>query len=125
MNLSGPVATMRAYAERAMVDRATIERDQGGADDPYGGAPVDWQPHLADQKCKLWVEAGRTAVSEDRTVVVADWSMTVPIDTDVRAGDRVTSVVDHDGNARTDATLYIDHVEHKRDQLVCKLERRS
>lgn len=123
--IPAPVAAAKGYAEREMTDRAVVERDAGGAGDPYGGEAQSWQPHLADQPCKAWVETGRTAVTEDRTAVVADWSMAVPVGTDIAVGDRVTSVTARSGDTIIGRTMYVDYVEHKRVQLVCKLERRG
>lgn len=125
MKLAGPAAAGRAYAERMMVDRATVERDQAVTTDPYGGTSPDWQTHLTDQRCKQWVATGRTAVSEDRTALVEDWKLAVPLGTDVRVGDRVTSIADGSGRQVTGDILYVDHVADKRVQLVCDLERRG
>lgn len=125
MSVPAAVASLRAYAERGMTDRCTIERDQGDDRDPRGGTTPDWQPHLQGQPCKIWVEAGRTAVTEDRSALIADWSMGLPIGTDIAAGDRLTTAADAAGDTIVDAHLYIDHVSYKRDQLVCSLERRG
>lgn len=115
---------VRAYAEREMRDRATIERNQA-EDDPFGGEGTpDWQVHLTDQKCKLWIQAGREAVSETRTLVVEDWQLAVPLGTDIVEGDRITTVTADDRTITSDI-LYVEHVADKRAQLVCSLERRN
>lgn len=126
MTVPPPIAAVRTAAEQEMTDRATVERNQASTGDPYGGeGPPNWQINLTDQQCYLWGDVGREAVSEDRTVVVADWKMSVPVDTDIFEGDRIVLVTDINGNTITDETLYVDHVATKRDRWVCSLEKRS
>lgn len=115
-----------AYADREMRDRCTVERNQASTGDPYGGeGSPDWQIHLTDQRCKLWIQSGGEAVSENRIALVEDWKLNLPLGTDIAEGDRITSVVDFRGNVVTTDTLYVDFVANKRDQLVCSLERRG
>lgn len=76
-----------------MTHRCTIERDQAGADGWGGTATPDWQEHLADVPCRTaGPNVGREAVTDERTVVVVDQRLLVPLGTDVTERDRLGDV---------------------------------
>jgi len=95
--------------------RCTVERDQGG-DAPYGGGH-DWQPHLADEPCYWWAQSGREAISDDRSVVVADEHIIVARDADLKEGDRVVSVTDQRGDELLLRDRTVEYVAVERSHL--------
>jgi head-tail adaptor len=97
-----------------------IARDaNAGASDAWGGSPTpNWQP-LATVPCNAWTGGGRELVEADRTAVVEDRRVSVPLGTDVTEADRVASVTARFGGAvvfegpmNVEAVLrYDDHLE--------------
>lgn len=106
----------------ALRHRCTFERD-GAAADAWGnpGSPV-WAEHLADVPCRVIVDAGREPVDSDRTVVVVDMRLLVPLSTDVTEDDRVSEILER-GSAYTDGPLGIEAVLRRRDHLELLLRR--
>lgn len=97
----------------------SIERDaNAGMTDSWGGPPAaDWQPY-ATLPCHAWTDAGRELVDADRTAVVVDRRVSVPLGTAIMETDRVVSVTDaagavvFDGPMNIEAVLrFADHVE--------------
>lgn len=79
----------------AMTHRCSIERDVNqGSDDGWGNPrSPDWKPHLADVPCRTaGPNVGREAVTDERTVVVVDQRLLLPLDTDVTERDRLGNV---------------------------------
>lgn len=110
-------ATRLALTHRATIQRATLEPDGWNSD----GDPT-WEPHLADLPCRAWATAGRETVANSNTpVVVEDWRMIVPLDTDVTENDHVTSVTDRSGTVL--AAAQIRSVLRNQDHLELLLVR--
>lgn len=107
--------------------RCWTQRNQD-VSDIYGGGS-DWRPHLSEEPCYWWVQTGRQAVSETRTVVVAEEHLFVAHGCDIRPGDRVTKVVDHkgrvvfDADADDDPFRQVEHVADDRDFFDVSLAR--
>lgn len=112
------LAALRAdLAGMAMPDTCTIERDAGGAPDPWGGAaaPV-YAAHLVGVPCAYW-QASESTERDERDVTIARQRVSVPHGTDVRETDRVVDVRDAGGVLRTASALRIDAVA-KREAVV-------
>jgi len=76
-----------------MTHRCSIERDYAGTDAWGDSATPDWKPHLADVVCRTTgPNVGREAVTDERTVVVVDQRLLVPLGTDVTERDRIGNV---------------------------------
>lgn len=99
--------------------RCDTQRDAGGSD-PYGGGE-DFQPHLSSVACYWWTQSGREAISDERSVVVADEHLLVARDADVREGDRITSVTDQQRRTVLDRARTVEHVAVERTHLDCSL----
>lgn len=86
---------MNLIASRlALTQRCTIERDVAGADAWSGKGEPEWTPIATDLPCRAWTDAGREAVSAERTVAVIDRRVIVPAGTDVTEHDRIASVTE-------------------------------
>lgn len=105
--------------------RFWTSRDQGGTD-PYGGGQ-NYQPSLSDEPCYWWVTSGRAQVDDSRSVVLAEEHMFVDRRSDLKAGDRIMQLVDHEGRLVFDASDYreVEHVAIERDFLDCSLKASS
>jgi len=106
----------------ALRHRCTIERDAASTDTWGNPDTPDWQAHLADVPCRVIVDAGREPVDSDRTVVVVDLRLIVPLSTDVTEQDRVSEIVER-GSDYTDGPLGIEAVLRRRTHLELLLRR--
>lgn len=97
MDLPVAARTLRRSAERAMVFRCSIQRDQADdADDWNQRGEPDWQPHLEDVPCYVRTTAGREPAEAATTPVLIDRRILVPLGTDVTEADRIASITDRD-----------------------------
>lgn len=105
--------------------RAWTERD-AGATDPFGGGE-DWQDQLTEQPCYWWVTSGREHIDQNRTAVLADERVLFDRQADVRPGDRVRRLVDHERRVIFDtataagAFREVEHVAVERTFLSASL----
>ncbi len=100
-----------------------IEREVVGAEDAWGGTPVPtWAPS-STVRCSAWSSAVREAVSTDRTVVVEDNMVSVPLGTDVTENDRVSSVTTATGAPYFLGPMGISSVTRYSDHMELSLER--
>lgn len=83
-------------SRQAFKQVCTVERDSAVADEWGGAATPDWETHAGGVPCRMLAQAGREAVTSDRTAVVADFRMLVPLGTDVTARDRIVDVVERE-----------------------------
>lgn len=98
---------------------ATLERDTGGSD-PYGDGESWTGAGTID--CTWWVTSGSENLSDHRAAVIAGEHLLVPLGTNIRSGDRVTSVIHHgDEIFGTDDWREVTHVAHQRRFLDCTL----
>jgi hypothetical protein len=88
-------------ARAQMVHRCAIERDAAhGTPDGYGlPSEPNWQPLLENVPCFLWSTAGRELIGAEKSEVIEDLRMLVPMGTDVTARDRVNGVTDRLGHS--------------------------
>lgn len=108
-------------ARLSMRHRCSIARDAnaGGGDTPWGSdGPPDWQPHITDLPCRVWTNAAREPTETQKTFVVEDRRLAIPLGTDVTEADQLTSVTDVAGNVIypgpmniTGVLTYHDHLE--------------
>ena len=107
----------------SLIQRCTIERDQAAVDTAWGqpGNP-DWQEHLADVPCRVWVEAGREPVDVDRTAAFNDRRIMVPVATDVTERDRIAQVSER-GAVILDGPMGIEAVLRRRTHLELVVQR--
>ena len=82
----------------------------------------DWQP-LAVVPCRAWTNAGRELVDADRTAVVVDRRVSVPLATDVTEADRVANVTDRTGAIVFEGPMNVEAVLRFDDHLELSLER--
>lgn len=78
----------------ALTHRCDIERDAATAGSWGGTGEPDWESSITDLPCYASTSAAREPIDADRTVVVEDLRMLVPVDTDVTERDRVGDVTD-------------------------------
>lgn len=109
--MSRPPLTMRCDVER-----------RGAGSDPFGGNST-YTTHLSGEPCYWWVSSGREQIDDARTAVVADERILFDRGTDVRPGDRIVEVVDHQGRTVFTAGDFreVEHVAVERTHLDCSL----
>ena len=106
-------------ARTQLAHRCTLERDAARTiPDGYGlPSDPDWQPLQADLPCFLWSTAERELITGERSAVIEDLRMLVPLGTDVTERDRVSAVSDRLGNVVRAGTMGIAAVMRKHDHL--------
>lgn len=105
-------------ARGLMTQRALVERFTSPGDDDFGNPlPADWTTHIASMPCLLYGSAEREAVSDAKTVVVADLKLIAPKGTDITERDRLNGITDRRGNVIRAGLLGIAGVLLKRDHL--------
>ena len=96
--------------------RVTTERASENGSDPYGGG-TEVETILDGEPAYWWAQSGREAISDDRSVVVADEHIIVARDADLKEGDRVVSVNDHEGREVLDRKRRVEYVAVERSHL--------
>lgn len=76
--------------------RCSILRDAASTDEWGNAEPPDWQTVYSGVHCRAWNDAGREAVTNERTVVVLDLRMIVPLGTDVGEADRIGDIIERE-----------------------------
>lgn len=95
---------------------------QAGSD-PWGNSDSpDWQVVQAAVPCRVWMNAGKEAVSDERTVVISDLRLLLAVGTDVSERDRIGTVEIH-GEAAYVGPFVIELVIRQPDHLELILER--
>lgn len=108
---------------RRMTMRMDVERNVEMGKDAFNNPkPPRYEPHLTDQRCWVWSQAKRVAVSDSRIIVVEDLRAIVPLDTDVRAGDRIVEVRQPDGSVMTGDVLKVESIQVEPTHLELNLE---
>ena len=105
--------------------RCSTARDQG-ATNPYGTGQ-DYQSHLSAVPCYWWVRTGREDTDSQRSVVLADEHLIADHDADIRPGDRILSLTDHEGRPVFGSDDYreVQHVAIERTFIDCSLRATS
>lgn len=105
-----------------MVHRCTVERATAGTDAWGNPAIPAWATHLPALPCRAWYSAGREVTDAGKTAVVEDRRMIVPRDTDVREDDRVAAVTNRKGEMLFPGPMRIESVGRRRDHLDLHLQ---
>ena len=96
--------------------RVTTERESENGSDPYGGG-TEVETILDGEPAYWWAHSGREAISDDRSVVVADEHIIVSRDADLKEGDRVVSVRDQRGDELLLRDRTVEYVARERNHL--------
>lgn len=106
-----------------MTQRATIERDMAAGTDDWGNPlePV-WSTHLTGVPCRTWFTTGREVSGPEKTAVVEDRRLIVPLGTDVTEADRVAQIADRQGTVLHSGPIAIEKVGRREDHLDLMLE---
>lgn len=92
--------TSAAATRSSMTQRCAVERDGAATDDEGNPAAPAWSSHIASLSCRFFHgTAEREVIDSDRSVVVEDSRMYVPLGTDITEADRINGVTDRLGNA--------------------------
>lgn len=111
-------------ARSRMTQRALVERDtQTESSDSGNPLAPEWEVYLEELPCWLYSSAGREAVDENRTAVVEDIRLMVPMRTDVTERDRINGITDRLGATVLDGICNIRSVLFKRDHMELLLTR--
>lgn len=103
--------------------RTTIQRDTGTVDNWGDQTGPNWTDHLPDVPCRAWTNGGIESVEDDRTAVIEDRRISLPIGTDITEKDRVTSVTDTAGNTIFDGPMGVEAVLRHTDHLEVLVKR--
>lgn len=110
----------------ALIHVATVQRDSnaGVVTNGIQQAP-SWSDHLTNLACRAWTTTGREVLDPTTSVIVEDMRVIVPLGTDVNEQDRITGVVDHEGNSVISGNVGIRAVITRKDHLELILVRIS
>lgn len=102
-----------------MIHRCTLERDAAhGTPDGYGlPGEAAWQLLRAAVPCFLWSTAERELISTERSEVIEDLRLLLPLATDVTERDRINGVKDRLGRWIRQGAMGITAVLAKHDHL--------
>ena len=106
-----------------MTMRATVQRNTPAGEDGFGGpGAATWGSHLASLPCWAYTKGEREIIDGDKTVVLADHKMMVPLGTDVTEDDRVTAIKDRLAVNIIANTMRIHSVIRRTDHIEVGLE---
>jgi len=110
-------ATRGLMRYRATIERKTLVPDGGG------GSTPEWAPVATGVPCWAWMKSGTGGFSSiaqegGKPTVVDARHVTVPLDTDIIVGDRVT-VRDRRGTRVVFEAMILDAVGARPDHLHC------
>lgn len=103
--------------------RAVFQRDGATVDDWGDSTGPGWATHLTGIPCRAWTNGGQEPVTDDRTAVIEDRRISVPISTDVTEQDRVEKVTDTAGNTIFEGPMEIEAVLRHTDHLELLVKR--
>lgn len=95
-----------------MRHRTVIERNTE-ASDQSGGFTDSWTSVVADVPCRAWSVNVQEIVASDRPELINTRLVLMPAGTDVRTGDRLTSVTDRQGKVLFSGPLIVDGISEK------------
>lgn len=96
--------------------RCSIERNNATTDEWGQSGTPDWSELDDDLPCYAWVDGGREAVTTERTAVVRDMRLLLPLGTDVTESDRIGDISER-GSVIFDGPFGIEVVLRHRDHL--------
>lgn len=84
-----------------LIHTCTIERDQTDTDDDYNADVADYSADASGVRCRMVVKMVRSPLAGGlgENPVMPSYRLFLPAATDIHEGDRVTTVVDEEGNA--------------------------
>ena len=107
-----------------LTHRCTIERAASGGSDEWGQpVPPVWETHLSGVLCKAWTNAAREPVDADKSVVIEDRRVALPLDTDVTEADRLGDITDAAGTVLFEGPMDIVGVLRYSRHMELLLER--
>lgn len=109
-----------------LIHTATVQRDAnaGVVTDGVQASP-SWSDHLTGLACRAWTTTGSEVIDRTTSAVVEDMRVIVPASTDVNEQDRISGVVDREGNQVISGTVGIRAVITRKDHLELILVRIS
>jgi len=110
-------------ARSRMTMRATVQRNVPAGTDGFGGpGAAVWGAHIASLACWAYTGREREIIDGDKTVVLADHKMMVPLGTDITEDDRVTAIKDRLAVDIIGNTMRIHSVIRRTDHIQVSLE---
>lgn len=104
----------------------SIYRDMNAGQEDAGGQtpPPDWELVATEVPCRATVTAAVEPVDAEKTVVVEDRRVAVPVDTDVTEADQLGAIAFEDGTVKFPGPMnvrgvyaYSDHLELVVEQI--------
>ena len=99
--------------------RCVIERNSVSVEVDAYNNPVkpEFKVHLPAVPCRAWLKVGRTVIDGQKTAVIEDRRVLVPLNTDVTEADRISSITDRLGVLVFTAPMKIEHVGRHKSHL--------
>ena len=112
------IAAMRAEVLDTQLDHTcTVQRRSNGAVDADNVPTTVWGAHLTAVPCHYWRDEGVELVGGQNVDIVRE-RIVFQANTDIRTSDRVTSVLDNDGDQLVTVALDIEDVRQDLNQVV-------
>ena len=106
--------------------RAVVVRNVATGTDQFGQAvPPVWVDIQDPVACAVWSKTSREMVSGERTALIDDIRVALPLAADVEINDRIERVTDRRGVEQHPGPLRIDGIERKHTHLLCAVTRVS
>ena len=106
--------------------RAVVLRNVETGIDGFGQAlPPIWLEIQDPVPCAVWSRSSREMVSGERTALIDDIRVALPLAADVEINDRIERVTDRRGVEQHPGPLRIDGIERKHTHFLCTVTRVS
>ena len=117
---AGEIASMRAEVVNVQLDHTcTVQRKTNGAVDPNNNPTFTWGAHLT-AACHYWTTSERELMGMTNAVITRE-GVVFAANTDVTERDRISSVLDNDGQELLTAARDIEQAVQELNQVVVKL----
>lgn len=118
-----PNGVQSNVARSVMTMRAKIERDYATGTDPYNNkVSPTWEVAHEFLPCYLYTGRAREVIDGQKTVLIAEHKMLVPLDTDITEADRVVSIKNRATTELLGQTMGITAIIRRNGHLEVVLE---
>ncbi len=118
---AGEIASMRGDVVNVQLDHTcTAQRATAGAVDPNNNPTITWSTLLNAVACHYWSYTERE-LSGTRNAVLSHEGIVFTANTDITERDRITSVLDNDGQELLTAARDIEQAVQALNQVVVRL----
>lgn len=116
------IASMRAEVVNVQLDHTcTVQRRTAGAVDGNNVPTYTWGAHLTAVACHFWTDTERELVGVQNAIISHE-RVVFAANTDITEDDRVTSVLDNDGQELLTAARDVEQAVQALNQVVVRLK---